>query len=90
MAKRKRSEHSQESKKQKKKSEREDIGLREEVSLMDEQVRLDQLEKRLESKVFLFSDLLPLLNFLRLLITYHLPFVKFHKLPLSSQFISLF
>ena len=69
MAKRKRSEHSQESKKQKKKNETEEVGLREEVSLMDEQERLDQLEKRLESKVFLFSDLLPLLNFLRLLIT---------------------
>ena len=63
MAKRKKSElkvnNSLESKsKKKKKGTEEEIGLREEVRLTDEQERLEQLEKRLESKVFNFVALI--------------------------------
>ena len=93
MAKRKRSEHGQESKKQKKKNGTEVTGLREGVSLMDEQERLDQLEKRLESTVFLIvSNLLPFLSFLKLSIKFPNCFtiLKCHQLSLlSSQSIYL-
>ena len=49
---------------------REEVGSREEVRLMDEQVRLEQLEKRLESKVF---------NFIALIFYYHQLFPNFYK-----------
>ena len=69
MAKRKRSElkigNSMESTRRKKKKGTEETGSREEVALMDEQERLEQLEKRLESKVFNFIALIffsPLLS----------------------------
>ena len=65
MAKRKRSEvkvgNSLESKSKKKKKE---TGLREEMRLMDEQERLEQLEKRLESKVHFFCFQFHCLDFL--------------------------